>query len=195
MRIVAGEHRGRVLAAPRTGLVRPTADRLRESIFNVLRHRYRPDLEGARVLDLFAGTGALGLEAMSQGARYCLFVDNSAEGRGLVRSNIEALRLTGSTRVFRRDATALGAAGSIEPFGLVFADPPYERGLGEAALTSAAEGGWLKAGALAVLEESADAPFRLPPGYTLEEQRSSGATTIRFLRFGPAGTGPDRGDG
>src|SRR5690606_28401542 len=108
----------------------------------------------AHVLDLFAGTGALGVEALSRGASHCVFVEESAEGRGLIRTNVEALGLQGRTRIFRRDATALGDAGTVPRAGLVFADPPYGKGLGEAALRSARDGGWLLQGALCVVEEA-----------------------------------------
>ena len=134
MRIVGGEFRGRPLATPRSNAIRPTTDRTREAVFNVLAHRFADRLEGARVLDLFAGTGALGLEALSRGASYCVFIEELAEGRGLIRDNVEAFGLTGRTKIFRRDATGLGEAGTLAPFGLVFADPPYGKGLGERAL-------------------------------------------------------------
>nr|MBA3446920.1 RsmD family RNA methyltransferase [Pseudaminobacter sp.] len=125
MRIVGGEFRGRPLAAPRTEAIRPTTDRTREALFNVLAHRFPERLKGGRVLDLFAGTGALGLEAISRGAGFCMFIEESAEGRGLIRTNVEAFGLSGRTKIFRRDATSLGEAGTVQPFGLVFADPPY----------------------------------------------------------------------
>src|SRR5215470_10486831 len=140
MRIVGGRLRGRMLAAPRSQAIRPTADRTRETLFNVLAHAYGDPVSGARVLDLFAGTGALGLEAVSRGAAFALFVDDGAEARALIRANVAALGLGGVTRVFRRDATRLGAAHPVEPFGLVFADPPYRKGLAERALVSLREG-------------------------------------------------------
>ncbi len=143
MRIVGGEFRGRPLAAPRSQDIRPTTDRTREAVFNVLAHRFGDRLSGARVLDLFAGTGALGLEAMSRGASFCMFIEESAEGRGRIRTNVEAFGLTGRTKIFRRDATQLGEAGNIQPFGLVFADPPYGKGLGERRLVRLeAAAGW-----------------------------------------------------
>ncbi|TGV62794.1 16S rRNA (guanine(966)-N(2))-methyltransferase RsmD, partial [Mesorhizobium sp. M00.F.Ca.ET.149.01.1.1] len=117
MRIVGGEFRGRPLATPRSNAIRPTTDRTREAVFNVLAHRHGEKLEGGRVLDLFAGTGALGLEALSRGAAYCVFIEESTEGRGLIRENVEAYGLTGRTKIFRRDATHLGEAGTISPFG------------------------------------------------------------------------------
>ncbi|MEW9806609.1 16S rRNA (guanine(966)-N(2))-methyltransferase RsmD [Mesorhizobium marinum] len=181
MRIVGGDFRGRPLAAPRTQSIRPTSDRTREAVFNVLAHRFPEKLDGARVLDLFAGTGALGLEALSRGAAHCLFIEESAEGRGLIRTNVEAFGLQGRTKIFRRDATGLGDAGTIQPFGLVFADPPYGRGLGELALRSALAGGWLLPGALCVVEEAAAAPFACGDGFTEVDQRSYGDTVVRFI--------------
>src|SRR5262244_2821864 len=165
MRIVGGRLGGRTLAAPKSQNIRPTSDRLRESLFNILAHRYGDPVTGARVLDLFAGTGALGLEAMSRGAAFALFIDDGAEARALIRENIATLGLGGVTRVFRRDATRLGPAHPVEPFALVFLDPPYGKGLAEKALASARDGGWLAPGALVVVEEAADAGFAAPEGF------------------------------
>jgi 16S rRNA (guanine966-N2)-methyltransferase len=181
MRIVGGEFRGRALAGPRGDAIRPTTDRTREALFNVLAHRYADRLEGARVLDLFAGTGALGLEALSRGAAFVLFVEQAVEGRGLIRRNVESLGLTGRSKIFRRDATALGEAGTMQPFGLLFADPPYGKGLGERALASARAGGWLVPGALCVVEESAAAPFSLDGGFAILDERGYGDTVIRIV--------------
>lgn len=181
MRVVGGEFRGRPLATPRDQSIRPTTDRAREAVFNVLIHRFGEKLEGARVLDLFAGTGALGLEALSRGASYAVFIEESAEGRGLIRSNVEAFGLTGRTKIFRRDATKLGEAGTMAPFGLLFADPPYGKGLGELALRSARAGGWLAPGALCVVEEAAAAPFQLDDGFSVIDERNYGETVIRFI--------------
>lgn len=181
MRVVGGEFRGRPLATPRDQSIRPTTDRAREAVFNVLAHRFGEKLEGARVLDLFAGTGALGLEALSRGASYAVFIEESAEGRGLIRSNVEAFGLTGRTKIFRRDATKLGEAGTMAPFGLLFADPPYGKGLGEQALQSARAGGWLVPGALCVVEESAAAPFQPGTGFSVIDERNYGETVIRFI--------------
>ncbi len=185
MRIVAGEFRGRTLASPKSNQIRPTTDRTRESLFNILAHSYPALIEGARVLDLFAGTGALGIEALSRGARFCLFVEQSAEGRGLLRENIDALGLQGRTRIFRRDATGLGPAGTVEPFNLVFADPPYGKGLGERALECAAREGWLAPGAIVVLEENAAAQPAFAPGLAVMDTRPFGDTVIRILRWSP----------
>jgi len=182
MRIVGGTFRGRPLAAPADQTIRPTSDRVREAVFNVLEHGLGEELQGARVLDLFAGTGALGLEALSRGASFCVFVEQSAEGRGLIRSNIEAMGLEGCTRILRRDATRLGIAGTVAPFGLVFADPPYGRGLGEAALDSARRGGWMRPGALCLVEEAAAAIFVPGEGFEIVDERRYGDTVMRFLK-------------
>lgn len=183
MRIVGGEFRGRPLAGPRDQSIRPTTDRARESLFNVLQHAWPDRLEGARVLDLFAGTGALGLEALSRGAAHCLFIEESAEGRGLIRQNVEAFGLQGRTKIFRRDATSLGSAGTIAPFTLLFADPPYGKGMGERALQAAAEGGWLVPGALCIVEETASVPFVPGHEFVLADERHYGDTVVRFLDF------------
>ncbi|WP_460449194.1 16S rRNA (guanine(966)-N(2))-methyltransferase RsmD [Alsobacter sp. SYSU BS001988] len=184
MRIVGGRHKGRALAAPKTQAVRPTSDRLRETIFNILAHAYDDPVQGARVLDLFAGTGAMGLEALSRGAAFALFVDDSAEGRGLIKANVDALGAAGTSKVFRRDATRLGAAHPHAPFGLVFCDPPYGRGFAPLALASALAGGWLAPDALLVVEEAAGAPLELPAGFTVEDRRDYGETQVVFARAG-----------
>src|SRR5215475_1267862 len=171
MRIVGGRLGGRTLASPRSQAIRPTTDRLRESLFNILVHAYADPVTGARVLDLFAGTGALGLEALSRGAAFALFVDDAAEARALLRENVASLGLGGVSRIFRRDATRLGAAHPNEPFSLAFLDPPYGKGLAEKALASARDGGWLAQGALIVVEEAADAAFTAPAGYEELERR------------------------
>lgn len=183
MRIVGGEFRGRSLAAPDGKAIRPTSDRTREAMFNVIAHGYPEKLEGARVLDLFAGTGALGLEALSRGAAHCLFVEEAAPARALIRDNVEALGLIGRTKIFRRDAATLGPAGTIAPFDLVFADPPYGKGLAERALAQALSGGWLKPGALVVVEESAATPFSPSVGLKPLDRRDYGDTTVQFCVF------------
>lgn len=180
MRIVAGRHKGKALLTPKSRAIRPTSDRTREAIFNILTHGGGDVLAGSRVLDLFAGTGALGLEALSRGAAFVLFVDDGTEARGLIRGNIEKLSATGATKVFRRDATRLGAADRIGPFDLVFCDPPYGKGLGERALASALAGGWLGPDAIAVLEEDADAAIALPDGLTEIDRRVYGDTKVLF---------------
>lgn len=154
MRIVGGRFRGRNIAAPASRDIRPTADRLREALFNILAHGHGDPVSGARVLDLFAGTGALGLEALSRGATFTLFIDNGAEARALLRQNVEALGLGGVTKIFRRDAAVLGDVHPLEPFSLVFLDPPYGKGLAERALASLVAGHWLAPQALVVVEET-----------------------------------------
>jgi 16S rRNA (guanine966-N2)-methyltransferase len=181
VRIVGGEFRGGTLATPRGDAIRPTTDRTREALFNILAHRFAERLQGARVLDLFAGTGALGIEALSRGAGFCLFVEESAEGRGLIRTNVENFGLTGRSKIFRRDATNLGVVGAMQPFGLLFADPPYGKGLGERALQSAKAGGWLLPGALCVVEESVAAPFSPGPALSVIDERAYGDTVIRII--------------
>ena len=182
MRVVGGRLRSRPLAGPKSHALRPTADRLREALFNILLHGYGDPVTGARVLDLFAGTGALGIEAISRGAAFALFVDDGVEARALLRDNIESLGLGGVTRIFRRDASRLGPAHPLEPFTLAFLDPPYGKGLAEKALASARDGGWLTPGALVVVEEAADASFKAPEGYEELERRQYDDTELVFLR-------------
>jgi len=182
MRVVGGRLRSRPLAGPKSDAVRPTSDRLREALFNILTHAYGDPVTGARVLDLFAGTGALGIEAISRGASYALFVDDGVEARALLRDNVETLGLGGVTRIFRRDASKLGPAHPVEPFDLVFLDPPYGKGLAEKALASARDGGWLKPQALIVAEEAADAGFVAPTEFTELERRKYNDTEFVFLR-------------
>jgi 16S rRNA (guanine966-N2)-methyltransferase len=182
MRIVGGRLRGRTIVPPRSDAIRPTADRLREALFNILVHRYGDPVVGARVLDLFAGTGALGLEASSRGATFVLFVDEGAEARALLRENVAALGLGGATRIFRRDATKLGLAHPLEPFSLAFLDPPYGKGLAEAALAAARDGDWLVPDALIVVEEATSAKFETPDGYEELERRDYGDTELVVLR-------------
>src|ERR1700741_3854949 len=182
MRVVGGRLRGRNLASPASREIRPTADRLRESVFNILIHAYGDPIQGARVLDLFAGTGALGIEAVSRGAAFALFVDNGAEARALLRNNVEALGLGGLTKVYRRDATDLGPAHPMEPFSLVFLDPPYGKGLAEKALASLRDGGWLTPSALVVVEEAKAAAFAAPDGFAELERRAYDDTEFVLLR-------------
>ncbi|WP_409561003.1 16S rRNA (guanine(966)-N(2))-methyltransferase RsmD [Hyphomicrobium sp. MC8b] len=184
MRVVAGRFRGRALQAPDDMSVRPTSDRVRESVFNILTHGIEGfSLNGARVIDLFAGTGALGIEAVSRGAAYCLFVEEAPDARALIRKNVEAMGLTGETRIFRRDATDLGPAGNMEPYELAFLDPPYGKGLGEKALAGLAEGKWLTPGAICMLEERAGTDVVIPAAFELLDTRTYGDTDVRFLKF------------
>lgn len=186
MRIVAGKHRGLSLATPKDARVRPTSDRVREALFNVLAHNDFGTgfaLEGARVLDLFAGTGALGLEALSRGATYVLFVDDHFESRGLIRRNVEAAHATGATKIWRRDATALGEmpGNAGGPFDLVFLDPPYRKGLVELALASARDGKWFTPNALIVAEMAADEAFAMPSEFSVLDERTYGDTKVVLL--------------
>jgi len=184
MRIVGGKFKGRAIAAPGGRDTRPTADRARESVFNILAHApWSPGPEGRRVLDLFAGSGALGLEAMSRGAAFALFVETDASARGAIRDNIEALGLFGSTRIHRRDATDLGPkpAGLGDSFDLVFIDPPYGKGLGEAALARLGSGRWITGDALIVLEVGADEAPALA-AFETQDERIYGAAKVLFLK-------------
>jgi 16S rRNA (guanine966-N2)-methyltransferase len=188
MRITGGTFRGRLLATPKDMRVRPTSDRTRQAIFNMLQHKdfgIGFTLEDAAVVDLFAGTGALGIEALSHGARWCLMVDDDADSRALQRENIETLNLTGATRIWRRDATDLGPIGPAAggPFNLVFLDPPYRKGLVPRALKSLKDGGWLVPQALIVAETEAMEPLEAP-GFTLADDRDYGDTRVRFLTPG-----------
>jgi len=184
MRIVGGRLRGRALAAPKSQSIRPTADRLRESLFNILAHAYADPVTGARVLDLFAGTGALGLEAISRGAAFAQFVDDGVEARALQRQSVEALGLAAITKIYRRDATKLGPVHPEKPFSLVFLDPPYGKGFAEQALASARNGGWLTDDALVVVEEEAGA-FKTPEGFEELERRKYDDTEFTLLRLLP----------
>ncbi|NNE51469.1 MAG: 16S rRNA (guanine(966)-N(2))-methyltransferase RsmD [Sulfitobacter sp.] len=182
MRIIAGRFRGTALAAVGKGdadaHLRPTSDRVRESLFSMLTHR--DVIEGARVLDLFAGTGALGLEALSRGAREVCFVESGRVGQRLIRENIEKLRVEKETTLMRNDATRLGAWPNA-PFDLVFLDPPYGKGMGERALAALRDGGWITAEALVVWEENA--PMAAPDGFERVETRKYGDTHITLLEL------------
>lgn len=183
MRIVGGEWRGRRLAAPKGEGIRPTSDRLREALFNVLAHAYDDPVEGATVLDLFSGTGALAFEALSRGAAHALLVDDGREAGGLIRDTIAALGCGSRARLIRRDATRLGPSAD-PPATLAFCDPPYGRNLAPAALTAAAQGGWLAANALVLVEEAANAGPVLPESAFRElERRAYGETAVTFARF------------
>ena len=182
MRIVGGKFRGRTLATPAHEGTRPTSDRVREAVFNILAHGIDDfSFDGLKVLDLFAGTGALGLESLSRGAQSAVFVDTGAEARGLIRDHIEAFGLGGVAKLLRRDATALGEAGTMGPFDLVFLDPPYGNGLAELALVSLRDGSWLAPDATLVLEESSEAEVQLPAGFVLDDRREYGAAAIHIL--------------
>jgi 16S rRNA (guanine966-N2)-methyltransferase len=183
MRVVGGRLRGRNIAAPSSRDIRPTQDRLRESLFNILAHGYGDPVDSGRVIDLFAGTGALGIEAISRGAAFTLFVDNGAEARALLRQNVEALGLGGVSKVFRRDATVLGDVHPNEPFTLAFIDPPYGRGHAEKALASLRDGGWLVPDALVVVEEAVTSKVAVPQGFVELERRAYDDTEFTILKF------------
>ncbi len=182
MRIIAGKFRGKALLSPTDDSIRPTSDRTREAVFNILASRIGVHLEGVKVLDLFAGTGALGLEALSRGASSAIFVDTGAEARGLIRDHIEAFGIAGIAKLLRRDATDLGPAGNMGPFNLVFLDPPYGKGLGEKALLALQSDNWLAKDATIVLEESSEVTLDLPTGFELEDRRDYGAAAVHFMR-------------
>jgi 16S rRNA (guanine966-N2)-methyltransferase len=189
MRIVAGTFRGRPLVAPKGQLTRPTADRTRQALFNVLAHApWSSGLDGLRVIDVFAGSGALGLEAMSHGADFCLFVDRDEAARAAIGANVGVLKLGDCTRIDRRDATTLSARTAADggPFDIAFLDPPYGKGLGEAALARLLAGDWLAPDALAVLERGAGDPVPTPEGFELLDERTWGAARVSFLRASPA---------
>ena len=183
MRITGGQFRGRALAEPPDNRVRPTSDKVRQAIFNILAHNdFGFDIAGAKIVDLFAGTGALGLEALSRGAAFCMFVDDSAESRALIRRNVEALNLTGASKIWRRDARDLGplGAGAGGPFDLAFLDAPYRTGLTSPALASLRGGGWLAPAAVAVVETAADEALEAE-GWRVLDRRSHGETAVHIF--------------
>ena len=186
MRIVAGSLKARAITAPEGQNTRPTSDRARQAIFNVLEHAaWAEPLDGARVIDLYAGSGALGYEAISRGAAFALFVEIEEEARGAIRENADAWGLMGRTRVHRRSATDLGVRpGSAgEAFDIAFLDPPYRKGLGEQTLARLLEGNWLKPGATVVFERGSDEPEIETPGYERLDARDYGAARVLFLRL------------
>ena len=192
MRLTSGRFRGKPIRAPEGRATRPTSDRARQAVFNILEHApWSPGLQGARVLDLFAGSGALGLEALSRGAAFCLFVETDEAARGAIRDNVEALGLFGAARIHRRDATDLGPrpASAGAAFGLAFLDPPYAAGLGELALAALAGGGWLTPDPLCVLERGSGEPPLVADGFTLLDQRVYGVAEVSFLRWRAASPG------
>lgn len=188
MRVIGGAYKGRTLVAPKGLATRPTAGGAREALFNVLAHRDDFSFDGARVIDLFAGAGALGFEAMSRGAAWCLFVETDAAARGAIRDNAEALGLFGVTRIHRRSATALGEkpAGVGPPFTLAFLDPPYDHDLAIPALAVLRDGHWLADEALVVVEQGAGEAAAQHAGYAEIDRRRWGAAQIGLYRFSAA---------
>jgi 16S rRNA (guanine966-N2)-methyltransferase len=186
MRIVGGKHRGRKLESPPDERVRPTSDRARESLFNILAHgKFAADgtspLIGARVLDVFCGTGALGFEALSRGAAHATFIDNDAASLKLVQANAKALGETGNAQTYQTDATKLGRASQAAT--IAFVDPPYREGLAAPALVSLAANGWLADGAICVVETDARDDLEPPPGFTRDDERRYGKAKLTFLRY------------
>lgn len=185
MRIVGGKFKGRALVTPNGQNTRPTSDRAREAIFNILAHAdWAPNLEGARVMDVFAGSGALGFEAMSRSAGFCLFVETDEAARGAIRDNVETFGLFGTTRVHRRDATQLGArpGSQAEAFNLVFLDPPYRKGLGEKALDALVSGNWLSENAIIVFERAADEDDFVTDVWQKINVKTYSAAQVLFLK-------------
>ncbi len=183
MRIVGGRLKGRALKSPGSAAIRPTSDRLRETVFNILAHSYGNQVAGARVIDVFAGTGAMAIEALSRGAHFALFVDQSANACGIIRANLAALDLGAAARVLRRDARKLGPAPEGASFSLAFLDPPYGKGLATPTLKALRDGGWLGKDAPVVIEERAEAEVELPEGFVSRETRRFGVTQIVFACF------------
>ena len=189
MRIVAGSLKGRSIVAPEGQGTRPTSDRARQAVFNVLEHAaWAEPLQDARVMDVYAGSGALGFEAISRGAAFCLFVETDEDARGAIRENADAYGVMGRTRVHRRSAVDLGVrpGSDGEAFDLAFLDPPYRKGLGEQTLVRLLEGAWLKPGAIVVFERGSDEPEIDTPGYERLDARDYGAARVLFLRASPA---------
>jgi len=184
MRIVAGKFGGRTIATPSSNNIRPTTDRVRESLFSILASKYSDTIQNSRVIDLFAGTGALGLEALSRGADFALFVEASREGQNIIRQNIHDLEVKNITATRHGDATNLGPIGKLKPFDLAFADPPYGKGLAEKAVINLAKGGWLNSDAIVVIEDQVASSPPILPSLTLMDERRFGDTVIRFMRAG-----------
>jgi 16S rRNA (guanine966-N2)-methyltransferase len=183
MRIVGGKLKSRILVGPQDLATRPTSDRVRESLFNILAHGVSDfGFEDARVLDLFAGTGALGFESLSRGAKFCQFIDDNASARGVIRENADALGVVGLCKIWRRDAISLGPCHPQTPYDLIFADPPYGKGYGERALASAVLGGWFAQNGIAVLEERANTIVPTIDGLSLIDEREYGDTQIKIYR-------------
>lgn len=185
MRIVAGSHRGRPIAVPEGDKVRPTSDRAREALFNILEHgRWAAGgspIAGARVLDAFAGTGALGLEALSRGAAHVTFLELAPVALAVLKTNVAALKEGARVTILRGDAVAPARAG--EPCSLVFLDPPYGKNVAPPTLKNLAAAGWIAAGAIVVLEVGAKEEFAAPDGFAIEDERRYGAARLILMRY------------
>lgn len=185
MRVIAGEFGGRRLINPTDNTVRPTSDRVRESMFAILASSYPEAFDETRVLDVFAGTGALAIEALSRGAQYAHFIEQSPQSIALIKDNIDTLGIAKQTKIQRADATRLRPLGKLPSFNLIFADPPYAKGLAEKALTCLVEGGWLAPQAIVIIEEKANVTVIKPDGFFALDQRKFGDTNVVFWRYQP----------
>lgn len=183
MRIIGGRFRGRVLKGPTTSAIRPTSDRLRETLFNILDHSYDDPIREANILDIFAGTGAVACEALSRGAHFALLIEENRAAQALISANLNTLSLTDQAQILRRDARRLGPLTRDAKFGFAFLDPPYGQGLVTPVLESLHKNGWLEPGALVVIEESAETPLTLPASYKPVETRTYGETQLLFARY------------
>ena len=185
MRIISGKHRGRRIAMHDNDDIRPTSGRTREAVFNILAHGdFREDgvslLEGARIIDIFCGTGALGLEALSRGAAHVTFVDKNPQSLALARQNVAHFKEEANVSFHRNDSTQLPPA--TLPCAIAFADPPYNKNMAKPALESLRKQGWLEPKAIVVLELSVHELIHLPEGYTLLSERRYGNSRIMILR-------------
>lgn len=186
MRIVGGRLKGRTLFAPQGKGLRPTADRVRESVFNILAHGIDGlDLDGITVVDVFCGTGALGLEAMSRGAGHGVFIDFDPGALAFVRKNAGPLGLGRDVTMLKLDAERLAPPPRLAktPAALVFLDPPYDQGLAGPALLGLKDKGWLAVGAVCVAEVAAKEAFDAPKGFQVLDERTYGAARVVFLRL------------
>ncbi|MEN2494384.1 MAG: Ribosomal RNA small subunit methyltransferase D [Hyphomicrobiaceae bacterium hypho_1] len=184
MRIIGGTYRGYSLVSPNDYSVRPTSDKVRGSVFDILENgNTKFNFNGNYVLDLFAGTGALGLEALSRGAKFCSFVENKKSSQILIQKNITKLNIAHATSILKLDATCLGLAKNTAQFNIAFIDAPYGNALSTLALTSAINGGWLDNNAIIVIEEKLDNNVILPAKVTVYDHRFYGKTQIIISRY------------
>jgi 16S rRNA (guanine966-N2)-methyltransferase len=185
MRVVAGSHRGKILAAPPGRTLRPTADRVRESVFNILAHGHfgaggASILQGARVLDAFAGTGAMGIEALSRGAAHATFIERDQSALAALRANLRAVREAANATVLSGDVLAPPRAA--QPVAVAFLDPPYREGLGPRALDALAGAGWFASGAIVTIEVAAREAFAAPDGFEILDERRYGAAQVVIVK-------------